>query len=57
MLRPFRLERELDRAVGQWLDWLPRWEPLTSRPRRSAWSSRASASSAPSVTWAAISRP
>lgn len=33
MLRPYRLERELDRAVSQWLDWLPRWEPAAVRPR------------------------
>ena len=36
MLRPYRLERELDRAVVQWLDWLPRWEPAMTRPKRSA---------------------
>lgn len=33
MLRPYRLERELDRAVTQWLDWLPRWDPATARRR------------------------
>jgi hypothetical protein len=33
MLRPYRLERELDRAIGQWLDWLPRWDPATARRR------------------------
>ena len=33
MLRPYRLERELDRAVAQWLDWLPRWDPATTRRR------------------------
>ncbi len=33
MLRPYRLERELDRAVAQWLAWLPRWEPSTARRR------------------------
>lgn len=33
MLRPYRLERELDRAVAQWLDWLPRWDPATMRRR------------------------
>jgi hypothetical protein len=33
MLRPYRLERELDRAVSQWLDWLPRWDPATARRR------------------------
>jgi len=35
MLRPYRLERELDRAVTQWLDWLPRWDPSTARRRLS----------------------
>lgn len=35
MLRPYRLERELDRAVAQWLDWLPRWDPSTARRRLS----------------------
>lgn len=35
MLRPYRLERELDRAVTQWLDWLPRWDPATARRRLS----------------------
>ena len=35
MLRPYRLERELDRAVAQWLDWLPRWDPATARRRLS----------------------
>jgi hypothetical protein len=33
MLRPYRLERELDRAVAQWLDWLPRWDPAGARRR------------------------
>lgn len=33
MLRPYRLERELDRAVAQWLAWLPRWDPAESRRR------------------------
>ena len=33
MLRPYRLEREIDRAVTQWLDWLPRWDPATARRR------------------------
>lgn len=33
MLRPFRLERELDRAVAQWLGWLPRWDPMASPGR------------------------
>lgn len=33
MLRPYRLERELDRAVTQWLDWLPRWDPASARRR------------------------
>jgi len=33
MLRPYRLERELDRAVAQWLAWLPRWDPATMRRR------------------------
>ena len=33
MLRPYRLERELDRAVAQWLAWLPRWDPTTMRKR------------------------
>ena len=33
MLRPYRLEREVERAVGQWLDWLPRWDPATARRR------------------------
>ena len=31
MLRSQRLERELDRAVTQWLDWLPRWDPTVLR--------------------------
>jgi hypothetical protein len=31
MLRSQRLERELDRAVAQWLDWLPRWDPTVLR--------------------------
>jgi hypothetical protein len=31
MLRSQRLERELDRAVSQWLDWLPRWDPSVLR--------------------------
>jgi hypothetical protein len=31
MLRSQRLERELDRAVAQWLDWLPRWDPSILR--------------------------
>ena len=31
MLRSQRLERELDRAVTQWLDWLPRWDPSVLR--------------------------
>jgi hypothetical protein len=31
MLRSQRLERELDRAVTQWLDWLPRWDPAVLR--------------------------
>jgi hypothetical protein len=31
MLRSQRLERELDRAVTQWLDWLPRWDPSVIR--------------------------
>ena len=31
MLRSQRLERELDRAVAQWLDWLPRWDPSVLR--------------------------
>ncbi len=35
MLRPYRLERELDRAVAQWLDWLPRWDPASARRRLS----------------------
>lgn len=35
MLRPYRLERELDRAIAQWLDWLPRWDPATARRRLS----------------------
>jgi hypothetical protein len=35
MLRPYRLERELDRAISQWLDWLPRWDPATTRRRLS----------------------
>ncbi|RIX30270.1 hypothetical protein [Amnibacterium setariae] len=35
MLRPYRLERELDRAVAQWLGWLPRWDPATARRRLS----------------------
>ena len=35
MLRPYRLERELDRAIAQWLDWLPRWDPSTARRRLS----------------------
>lgn len=35
MLRPYRLERELDRAVAGWLDWLPRWDPATARRRLS----------------------
>ena len=35
MLRPYRLERELDRAVAQWLDWLPRWDPQSTRRRLS----------------------
>lgn len=35
MLRPYRLERELDRAVSQWVDWLPRWDPSTVRRRLS----------------------
>ena len=33
MLRPYRLERELDRVVAQWLAWLPRWEPSEVQPR------------------------
>src|SRR3954462_9837205 len=33
MLRPYRLERELDRAVAQWLAWLPRWDPAAVRRR------------------------
>lgn len=33
MLRPYRLERELDRAVAQWLAWLPRWDPAAMRKR------------------------
>jgi hypothetical protein len=33
MLRPYRLERELDRTVAQWLAWLPRWDPAASRRR------------------------
>lgn len=33
VLRPYRLERELDRSVSQWLAWLPRWEPGTARRR------------------------
>jgi hypothetical protein len=33
MLRPYRLERELDRAVAQWLAWLPRWDPAAARRR------------------------
>ncbi|MDQ1531866.1 MAG: hypothetical protein QOE37_1971 [Microbacteriaceae bacterium] len=33
MLRPYRLERELDRAVAQWLAWLPRWDPAAARKR------------------------
>jgi hypothetical protein len=33
MLRPYRLERELDRAVAQWLAWLPRWDPSAMRRR------------------------
>ena len=35
MLRPYRLEREIERAVTQWLDWLPRWDPATARRRLS----------------------
>ena len=35
MLRPYRLEREVDRALAQWLDWLPRWDPSTARRRLS----------------------
>ncbi len=35
MLRPYRLEREVDRALQQWLDWLPRWDPATARRRLS----------------------
>lgn len=31
MLRSQRLERELDRAVNQWLEWLPRWDPSVLR--------------------------
>jgi hypothetical protein len=31
MLRSQRLERELDRAVTQWLDWLPHWDPSVLR--------------------------
>jgi hypothetical protein len=31
MLRSQRLERELDRAVTQWLEWLPRWDPSVLR--------------------------
>ena len=31
MLRSQRLERELDRAVAQWLEWLPRWDPTVLR--------------------------
>jgi hypothetical protein len=33
MLRPYRLERDLDRAVAQWLAWLPRWDPAGTRRR------------------------
>ncbi len=33
MLRPYRLEREIERAVTQWIDWLPRWDPATARRR------------------------
>ena len=33
MLRPYRLEREVDRAIAQWLAWLPRWDPATMRRR------------------------
>ncbi|MGN6743204.1 MAG: hypothetical protein ACTHJL_07885 [Amnibacterium sp.] len=33
MLRPNRQERELDRAVAQWLAWLPRWDPANTRRR------------------------
>lgn len=33
LLRPYRFERELDRAFQQWLAWLPRWQPPVA-PRR-----------------------
>jgi hypothetical protein len=33
MLRPYRLERDIDRAVTQWLAWLPRWDPASARRR------------------------
>ncbi|MFD1714769.1 hypothetical protein ACFSBZ_09830 [Amnibacterium flavum] len=33
ILRPYRLERELDSAFYHWLAWLPQWTPATTRRR------------------------
>jgi hypothetical protein len=33
VLRPYRLERELDSAFYHWLAWVPQWSPETSRQR------------------------
>ncbi|BDI23922.1 hypothetical protein [Herbiconiux sp. L3-i23] len=35
VLRPYRLERELDSAFYHWLAWLPQWQPDSLRPRQS----------------------
>jgi len=35
VLRPYRLERELDSAFYHWLAWLPQWEPRDSYRRTS----------------------
>lgn len=34
MFRSARLEREIDRAVDDWLRWLARWDPIAVRRRR-----------------------
>lgn len=36
ILRPYRLERELDSAFYHWLAWLPQWSPSMSRRRGTA---------------------